>query len=216
LVGERMNEARIEIPDPTHCDRCRASLERGWSERWRGERRVEAVCFDCDDAEAIAAYSATKVLTTKVMTRASVESVRREYGNGTRDPAAFVALGLAHISTLLIRNAVKDFERVVWFGGLQEQVRAAKYRGLRAGFEIAGERYKVLVWSCAGRTVFTIEPADESRQVSLICAEDSAESTMGIHGICATERQAIAMLSGACAEWANGIRFERDDKVGMI
>lgn len=93
---------------------------------------------------------------------------------------------------------------------------AADHNGFRAGFESSGEKFDVLVYAMAGRVVFTIEPADESRHISVICAEKGSESTMGIQGICATERQAIAMLAGACAAWGAGMRFERDDKVGMF
>lgn len=205
-----------EVPDPTHCDRCRASLERGWSERWRDGERVEAVCFDCNDAEKLREYLDTGVLTSSLMTRATIESVRREYGKGVANPTQRDLLARAWAATEAIQRAAKEFERVVWFGGFAEQERAAKHRGWRAAFDLAGEQHKVLVWSCAGRVVFTIEPDDESRQTSVICAEDENRSTMGIQGVCATEQQAIAMLHGATVAWARGMRFERDDKVGMI
>lgn len=205
-----------QVQDPTNCDRCRASLERGWSERWRGNVRVEAVCFGCDDAQRLREYLDTGVLTTKFMVRASIENVHREYGKGVSDPVAAEALARAWASTEAVQRAAKELERTVWFGGLAEQVRAAELRGFRAAFEIAGEKHDVLVWSCAGRVVFTIEPADEGSHVSVICAEKGDQSTMGIHGIRATEQQAVAMLSGACAAWSSGMRFERDDKVGMF
>jgi hypothetical protein len=191
-------------------------LERGWSERRRGNERIEAICFNCDDAQRLREYIETGILTTTFMIRASIENVRREYGERVLDPVARDALARAWTSTEAVQRAAKEFERLVWFGGLQPQVRAAEHRGFRAGFEVAGEKYDVLSWSCAGRVVFTIEPADESRHISVICAEDEDRSTMGIQGIYATEQQAIAMLSGACAAWGRGMRFERDDKVGMF
>ncbi|MGK3981204.1 hypothetical protein WMF38_56935 [Sorangium sp. So ce118] len=161
-------------------------------------------------------YAKTSVLTTQVMVRASIENVHREYGKGVTDPVERDLLARAWAATEAVQRAAKDFERDIWFGGLAEKVRAAEHRGWRAGFEITGERHDVLVWSCAGRVVFTIEPVDESRHISVICAEEGEESTMGIKGICATEQQAIVMLLGVCAAWERGMRFERDDKVGMF
>jgi hypothetical protein len=174
------------------------------------------VCFRCDDEERLRAYVESGVLTTKVMLRATIESVQQQHGGSTTYKVWREALAKAHASTEAVQRAAKDFERAIWFGGLQKQVRAAKHRGLRAGFEIAGEKYDVLAWSCAGRVVFTIQPDDELRHISVICAEDGSESTMGIQGICATEQQAIAMLAGACTAWNRGMTFERDDKVGML
>ncbi|WP_437310113.1 hypothetical protein [Sorangium sp. So ce388] len=211
-----MSETATETPDPTHCDRCGASLERGWSERWSGKKRIHAWCIPCADRERLEEYAKTGELTTQVMVRASIDNALREYGKGVTCPSERNLLARAWASTEAIQRAAKDFERAVWFGGLAEQVRAAEHRGWRAGFQIAGEKHDVLVWSCAGRVVFTIEPADESRHISVICAEDGGESTMGIKGIMATEQQAIAMLAGACVAFASGMQFERDDKVGMF
>lgn len=211
-----MAETAAEIQDPTHCDRCGASLERGWSERWSDNKRVRAWCIPCADRERLEEYAKTDELTTQVMVRASIENVHREYGKGVTCPSERNLLARAWASTEAVQRAAKEFERAVWFGGLSGKVRAAKHRGWRASFEIAGESHKVLVWSCAGRVVFTIEPDDEARHVSLICAEDEDRPTMGIKGICATEQQAIAMLAGACAAYQRGMAFERDDKVGMF
>lgn len=33
------------------CDRCKAVLRRGWSERWRDSEPAERICFTCDRAE---------------------------------------------------------------------------------------------------------------------------------------------------------------------
>jgi hypothetical protein len=203
-------------PDPANCDRCGAGLERGWSERWSDNKRIAAWCIPCADRERLEVYAKTSVLTTQIMVRASIENVHREYGRPADNPVERHLLARAWASTEAVQRAAKEFERVVWFGGFAEQVRTAKHRGLRASFDVAGEHHKVLVWSCAGRVVFTIEPDDESRQISVICAEDEDRSTMGIQGVFATEQQATAMLHGATVAWTRGMRFERDDNVGTL
>jgi len=201
------------MDDPKNCDRCNASLERGWSERWRGEThetmvRIEAVCFDCDRKERHATYAASGVLTTRMLTDAAIYGVRREHD---KDSYNYI-LDKVERESEEIRRRVKDFERGVWFRGLQKQVRATSHRGFRAD----GEDVCVLVWSCAGRTVMTIEPPDESHSVSLITADDETEPVMGIQGICATKEQASALITAAISAYNNGVAYRRDDKVGMF
>ncbi len=77
----------------------------------------------------------------------------------------------------LIRPAIKQFERDVWFGkGLFEHVNGTTKRG-QSG--MAGG-LKVLVWTCAGRTMITFHD-DQGDWLSLMVAEDSRTPTMGLH-----------------------------------
>lgn len=209
-------DALDDPPDPTACDRCAASLERGWSERWRDDKRVEAVCFGCDEAERLKAYIDARVITTKLMIRAAIEAVRRECGKGMQDPESARALAEVKRSTDKIHWIVKEFERRAWFGGLQAQVLAAAHRGFRATFGATGTEFCVLVYSLTSKTMITIESADESQSISIITTNNKTEPIMGIQGICATETQAIAMLTGARAAYESGMRFDRNDKVWIL
>lgn len=197
--------------DPTNCDRCKAALDGGWSERWRDDKRIEVVCLNCNRAERRAAYETTGILTSSIMTDAAIYSVRREY-----DEAQDPLLDRASREVAQIRKACKSFERDVWFAGLQTKVRAASHRGFRAPFTVGAIPCVALVWSCAGRTVFTLEPEDESYQVTLITAEDEASPVMGIHGVCSTKEQAVGLIDAATKALRGGVGFKRDDKVGMF
>lgn len=199
-----------ERPDPTNCDRCNASLERGWSERWRDNKRVGTVCLDCDRKERRKRYAKDGVLTTQMLIDAAIYHSRFTHGETPRD----VLLERAWLGHKRVRGAAKMFETDVWFGGLRKVVRDARYRGHRAEFEANGVKAKALVWSCAGRVMFTLEPADESYSVTLITAEDEDKPVMGIRGICATWQQATALIDAATK--LRTADFKRDDKIGMF
>lgn len=196
--------------DPTNCDRCQASLGRGWSQRYRDDVLLESICFDCDNTEQIDAYEKTKVLTSKVTVMAAIDEVHREYGKpstvGHRETMIAVAASVERI-----RGRIKAWERAVWFGGLQAQVLAADFRGFRMDFPGG----TALVYSLAGRTQITIETTDESAQVSLITADNEREPVMGQNSIRATEDQAIGLILASQDAFGAGVRFERNDKVGL-
>ena len=174
------------------------------------------MCFDCARAERRTEYGKTGILTSSILTDAAIYEVRREYG----EEQDFL-LDRAMREIAPVRAACKTFEALVWFGdrpgserGLQPIVRAASHRGFRVAFAADGVQCRALVWSCAGRTVFTFEPEDESYQVSLITAEDETKPVMGIQGICATSAQAVGILRAATSLRASD--FIRDDKIGML
>lgn len=196
--------------DPTNCDRCKASLEHGWCERWRNDKRVEVMCFDCDKKERHERYAEDDVLTTRLLTDAEMYGVRLEYGKEASDPL----LDRVRRESDRIKPALKRFESAVWFGGLQSLVRDTQYRGHRATFEANGTKADALVWSCAGQTLITIEPADGSYSVTLITAEDSSEPVMGIQGIRATWGDARALIDAAAK--LRTADFARDDKIGVM
>lgn len=56
--------------------------------------------------------------------------------------------------------------------------------------------------------------AREGREgVTLIAADDSAEPTVGIQGICATEFQALTIINMAILLWEQGKRPKRNLRV---
>ncbi len=214
----RSTTATSNVRDPIECGRCRATLVRGWSERWRGEShetmtRVEVVCFNCNRAEYRAEYEKTGVLTSKMTIDAAMYGVRHgEFGKGAADPLLDKVLSEVE----QVQKAYKAFEQDVWFAGFQSIVRAASHRGFRASFSVNDVPCVALNWTCAGRTVFTLEPVDGAYQVSLITSEDGSHPVMGIHGICATKDDAVKLIEAATKALAGGVGFVRDDKVGMF
>lgn len=199
--------------DPTNCDRCKGTLDGAWSERWANEKRIEVICTDCARAERRKEYSEYGVLTSKILLDVASYEVRHmEFGQGPADPL----LENVFREKVAIDARVKEFEKSVWFGGFQATVRAATHRGFRASFFVDQVPCCALNWTCAGRTLFTLQPEDESFAISLITAEDGADPVMGIQGIRATKAQAMRLLDGAIGSLQGGKGFVRDDKVGML
>lgn len=198
------------MSDPTTCDRCGASLERGWCKLWSDGTLLESICFGCNDAEHIKLYRETKVLTSTVTVMASIDKVHREYdkpcATGNRELLIAVWASCAKIFT-----EIKAWERAVWFGGLQAAVRAAKFRGFRLDFPGGS----ALVYSIAAQTQITIETTDGSAQITLITAEDETQPVMCQNSIRATEDQALGLLAALQKAFVEGAKFQRDDKIGL-
>lgn len=216
--------SRADYPDPTKCDRCFSSVERGWSERWRAPKkdaepvRVECICFDCDEMDRITEYQKDKVLTSKFICSAACAAVTEEYRTkpGSRsygEPAhKFIDVYLeANESVKRLQAEVKKFEQAVWFSGLQAQVRAADFRGFRMNVG----NIIVLVYSMCGRTQITIESTKGDKQITLITAEDETKPVMGINGILATEEEAMKLMVTCREAYQRGYKFTRNDKVGI-
>lgn len=198
--------------DPTHCDRCKSNLSRGWSERWSGDApqsltRVECVCFACDNAEKLDTYAKTGLLSIGLVCAATAKEARGE----SDDTLARVSKEYAEV-----RDACKAFERDVWFAGFQSTVRAASRRGFRALFAVGPLSCVALAYSLAGRVMLTLRAADDSCEVSLITAEDESEPVMGVASICATKEQAVGLIDAATRQLAAGNGFSRDDKCGVF
>lgn len=216
--------SRADYADPTKCDRCLSSVERGWSERWRAENkdaepiRVECICFDCDEMERITEYQQDKVLTTRFMTSAVCSAITEQYRKepGSRSygepPHRFINTYLeANESVKRLQVEVKKFEQAVWFSGLQAQVLAAEFRGFRMNFG----NVIALVYSLAGRTQITIESINGDKQISLITADDEKRPVMGINSISATEEDAMKLMVTCREAYERGYKFTRNDKVGL-
>lgn len=204
--------------DPVSCDRCSSSLEYGWSQRYRDDQLLESICFTCDETDQISKYREKKIISSKLMTTASIKGVQIEYSRvpGSRSygrsPEIYDDIYLEiNQSVARIHAEVKNFERVVWFGGLQKQVVGSNWRGFRMDFG----KSLALVYTLAGRTQITIETENEDSYVSVITAEDSHEPVMGIQGINATEKQALQLLVSCKANYLKGNLFQQDSKVGL-
>jgi hypothetical protein len=113
-----------------------------------------------------------------------------------------------------IHAKIKEFEQRVWFKGLQETIRRSKCKGVSAtDTPFAG--FHVLTYTMCGRTIITVE--DKQSSVSMICLDDSSESTMGDRGIDATEEQAIHLINLAIELYESGhLKFKDDKEVSYL
>jgi hypothetical protein len=193
-----METQRVE---PTHCDTCPASLERGYSYVYEGEKLVRAICFDCDRKERNAAFLKTGVLTTKTMVEASLDRAR-PHAPSHAPPEAVAALDA-------IEAATKEFDRDVWYGGLREFLVASNDRG-HSRHE---GKFKILSYYMAGRYMFTLE--DDEASLTLITTDDPGVR-MGIQGVCATKGQALSLVGRALDLWRKHGSLEPDREVGLL
>lgn len=190
--------------DPTNCMRCYASLERGWTDIFVGGKLTESICFSCSKAEQLSEFSRTGRLTTQLITWAAIDRARAENGRAVPNSTPPTLL----TSLTVIEAEVLHWQQAVWFAGLQQKVRKAKYRGMR----LSHGDSKTLVWSSAGRVLFTIEGTDG--HITLIAAEEGV-SVVGIQGIYATEPEALRLLTDSREAYKAGGVFSRDDNVGL-
>ncbi len=221
---------------PTTCDQCNASLEQGYCYTYKGSELIGAHCFECDRLNTIQKYRETKVLTTRLLTSNILDLIdigrawswheqdRREYKHkrfydiiesGTPEELEEVRLQLEiRASFQRIYNKMKEFEKKVWFKGLQDTISKSKFKGVSAT-KTPIEDFKVLTYTMCGRTIITIE--DKKSDVSMICFDDSEESSMGDKGINATEEQAIHLIELAIELFEMGkLKFEDDVNVSYL
>lgn len=114
---------------------------------------------------------------------------------------------------------IKEFEREVWFGGLQEWLQAEPTRGM-SHRPSSWDRLRdipavgVLTFVTAGRAVITLQRGDAI--ITVIAAETGSDDRIGLQGIHATEEQAIGLLRDAIAQWKAGRKPVADKSVGII
>lgn len=207
--------------EPTNCDTCQASLERGYNYLYKEDKIVKATCFDCNRKDILQEYIKTKRLSARLIQ----DNMMFLYDVDMKkdwhfDKNYFLEELKTRIDIQLsysrIFNFIKEFESEVWFKGLQAQVKASQVKGVSARTKVF-DNFCVLTYSMCGRTMITIETDKES--VTLITAEDSSESVMGFQGIDASEHEAVSLIQLAIELYHNEggprLEFKDDDKVSM-
>lgn len=224
---------KIHPDNVTHCMRCQADLERGYSSRWVGDECKEVICFKCDKVESLDDHMKTGIITTNFMMdclMSAFDIMRERFGRSNYDthdegqlleclaadyPETTKAKLRVQLATTRIQTKIKQFDAKVWFKGLQEQIHNTQCRGVSAKLGKKYDNFCVLTWSCAGRTMITIE--DDHASVTAVADEDSKESRTGLHGIRATGEQALALIDKAISLFEDGtLKFKDDKKVSMI
>lgn len=228
--------SKINPESVTHCMRCQADLERGYSTRYTEKggqwECKEVICFGCDRKENLSDHMKTGVITTHFMMDCTVSNYdlvkeAQIYGSYdldenklieiiNRDHSEEVKTKLrVKLATTRIQKKIKEFDQRVWFKGLQDQILKTQCRGVSAKLGKKHNNFCVLTWTCAGRTMITIE--DDDAMVTAVADETSKESRTGLHGIRATGEQALGLLEKAMSLYEDGtLKFKDDKKVSML
>jgi hypothetical protein len=224
---------KIHPDNVTNCMRCNDSLERGYSSRYVGDECKEVICFKCDRIESLDDHMKTGIITTNFMmdcVMSTFDIMRNAYGRGVGDPHnedqllellnrdypdTTKAKLRVQLTTARLQKRIKDFDSRVWFKGLQDQILNTQCRGVSAKLGKKHNNFCVLTWTCAGRTMITIE--DDDASVTAVADETSKESRTGLHGIRATGEQALALYDKAISLYEDGtLKFKDDKKVSMV
>lgn len=212
------NTAAIDAPPPV-CEACGCVCERGHAARFNSKTKLEYDfrCLDCNQREYWQEYACTRILRTKLLTDAAIEEVvrrSRDPSQWRKNPAAPELLTEVIVANQQLREVAKEFERAVWFDGLQAHVRACRVKGQR----VATRQLKWLLWSAIARTVITLEDPQEHHSLTLITEEDSSESRMGVQGVEGTLPQVLALVARAISIWQAPRRPKvvADTKVSMF
>jgi hypothetical protein len=205
--------------EPTHCDTCKASLERGYCYRYEDDNLVGAICRKCDSKIMLEEYSKSNRLRTRLITDNSLSlyyvDMKKDWGfennSFLEDLKNRIEIQQSYSR---IYDKIKEFEKEVWFKGLQKQIMASTVKGVSAKPGIFSN-FCVLTYSMCARTVITIE--DDKNSVSLITEEDSPDSRMGFQGIDAIEKEAISLIQLAIDLYHNegGTRLEFKDDTNV-
>lgn len=127
-------------------------------------------------------------------------------------------LDVAEASERVHRAAKSGLEPRVWFGGLQEVVRAASISGMRSGMietETPLGAIELTTFCSAGRCLIQIDtPSPAGPCITLITAEDESAPRMGVQGIDATESDALALLDAITTAWCDG-RVTMRERAGV-
>jgi hypothetical protein len=117
-----------------------------------------------------------------------------------------------------LKVAVKDFEREVWFNGLQDWINAESQRGMADSKTVwdhlLGEDcVEMLTYAIAARVMITLQR--RGIFLSVVVAEHGTENSMGIQGLHATEAEAMELLQVAQDQWKAGRRPTGSSSVGL-
>lgn len=167
----------------------------------------ESTCRKCFTREQVDTWKDTGKIRTDLTTTVVLElQAVEEFGRKPKYPEYLGMFREIRSSLERIGEKVKQFEREVWFSGLQKKIRANTHSGesvtLPSGVEVRS-------LAMCGRWRSTLEHP-EGFHIDIICAEDSDTPTMGLNYINCSERQAIALLDDAITAWKDGtLNFEQ-------
>ena len=182
-------------------------------------------CDRCDVRLALLEFQKSGILTSRLTMAASLA---RFYYKEADDKSRWRLPALTEEECVPVCNTydeihtvVKDFERDVWFGGMQKQVQDCELKGL----SYKGDDWTMLVYAIAGRCSITLNDDLTDQSITVITVEDEAPfagrkynpkagmGPMGINGIYSTKDTAIRLLQFAISNWP--LTLEPHEKVNM-
>src|SRR3989344_3337969 len=190
-----------------NCGRCGDDLRRGEVTIYEIKDNEyvpkEVICHKCAENDRLLYFQKTGTLNIRLITSALLQ--RMDEVRGHTVPNHVFAVPTTEKRKILrarkdIDKAVKDFERTVWFGGLQEYIQKAEWKGHSAN----AYGVKVMAYAMAGRVMITMEKGNAT--VTVITAEDEKHSVMGLQSVDATLFQAVQLLKEAARNYQH-IRF---------
>lgn len=209
--------------EPTNCDTCNASLDSYWHYEYKDDKIVKATCRDCNRKDMLQEYRQTKRLRSRLIEDNSLAlyyvDMKKDWGfndnSFLEDLKTRIEIQLSYKK---IFDKIKEFEKEVWFKGLQKQVMDSRVKGVSAktkGYTNGFNKFCVLTYSMCARTMITIE--DDKRSVTLMTEETSTESRMGFRGVDASEEEAISLIQLAIDLYHNesGTRLEFKEDTGV-
>lgn len=221
----------------TNCHKCGGLLTNHVETYIQDGEEVEVTgvdCISCSDVIAMQKYIDTKILTTGLIDRITLDlfdisrswcyhnhnestlkyklrTLRELIDHGTPEDIKQLRLKLdIWQSYVNIGLKIKEFEHEVWFSELQSIVKKSNRKGMSAN---GPGSIKVMTFSMCARTMITIE--DQGASITMIFTEDADnQSTMSFRGINAIEWQAVGMIDRVIEAFnKNELKFEDDSGV---
>lgn len=153
---------------------------------------------------SISQYNKDGVLTTSLVMDAIAANYNPPKNDGARD-----SLMRVKASCDRLRTRMKEFEQVVWFGGLQDIVNATTERG----FSMSVATFSMMAYVIAGRCAITLTLGNET--ITFVTSDTGSERVMGLQGFGCTEAGGLAMIDAAMGVWLSGKRPEVDRAVSL-
>jgi hypothetical protein len=226
----------IQSNEPQNCQDCGKSLERGYSTCYKGDQITKFICFACDRELSFREYLVSRRLSIRLLMdvlmdlhytfQMSFQQIDdllycQDRFNRTTHLEDLKNKLEIQIASLKIIDKIKDFEKKVWFDGLQKMAQSAKTKGISAKTQVF-DNFAILTYTMSGRTMITIQ--NNGNSITLITGEDSSECRMGLQGIDATFEKAYLLLDIAiqafqkqllCEGKKVALDFQEDRKVSM-
>lgn len=170
---------------------------------------VKVLCYLCNKKKYTGEYQTSKRLSNKITMDAAMHEVYNEHNSLNDEDKLYAKLyDEVNDSMIRIKRKYKEFESKIWFNGLQNTVLNSNKRGFSGKISNGN---KMLAWSCAARTLITLD--NETTSVTLITADDSTKSVMGCQGIDGLESDVISLIDSFLNTWP--ICMNSDDQVTM-
>lgn len=207
----KLDDDHVVQPDPTHCDTCHVKLDEvGYVQYFNAHKCARTLCRTCDLERRFDDFARTGQLTSWLVQHCQIEDgimqARKEQieaGRATRGEYRPISgrLKLVVDAAARIQPDITAFERDVWFGGLAEQARTAKTKGMSA----KADGLTFLSFTMCGRARFQIErDGEDAFFVCIQGLEDGSPAHIRLHGIDATEEQACVALRMVRTLWTEG------------